>query len=98
MTVPNDHVSVFILVITKEPVCADLDLPLLGTVLNPQPDVLRKALTLLLRKRCHDREQDLSFCIQSVDVLLFKEHRYIELLQLSDVFQAVQRVTGESTD
>ena len=71
---------------------------MLVAVLKPQPDVLGKALAFLLGKRGHDGEQDFAFGIQRVDSLFLEENGDVLVLQLPDVFQAVEGVPGKAAD
>ena len=46
----------------------------------------------------HDRDQHLALSVQRVDGFLFKINRYVLVLQLPDVLQAVESVSGKSAD
>jgi hypothetical protein len=91
-------VLIFVLGISEEPRAVDLYLPLLIAVLQPQLHVLRKALALLLGQRRHNGQEHFALGIHRVDVLFFKINGNIFLFELTDVFQAVQRVAGEPAD
>ena len=52
----------------------------------------------LLRQGSHNRNQDLTLGIHCVDGFLFEEDGNVLILQLADVFQAIQRVSGKSAD
>ena len=49
-------------------------------------------------KARHDRDQHLALSVQRVDGFLFKINRYVLVLQLPDVLQAVESVSGKSAD
>ena len=76
----------------------DLHLSVLVAELQSQFDILRKALAFLLGKRCHYGYQDLALGVHRVDGFLFKVNRNASVLELPDVFQAVQRVSGKAAD
>ena len=61
-------------------------------------DILGKALAFLLRQGCHDSQKDFAFRIQGIDSLFFKKHGNVFLLQLTDVFKAIQGIPSESAD
>lgn len=46
----------------------------------------------------HNRNQNLTLGIHCVDGFLFEENGNVLILQLADVFQAVQSVSGKSAD
>ena len=59
---------------------------------------MRKALTFLLGKGRHNRKEYFAFGVHCVDGFLLEENRNVKVFELSDVFQAVQRVTGKAAD
>ena len=59
-------------------------------------DVFGDVATLLLRQRGHDREQQLAFGIQRVDVLFLKVDLYAMLFQKPNGRQAVHRISGKA--
>ena len=46
----------------------------------------------------HDGDKDFAFGIHCIDGLFFKQNRYVHVLELPYVFQAVQCVSGKSAD
>lgn len=76
----------------------DLHLSLLVAVLKAELDVLAHGLTFLLGKARHNRKEHLALSIQCVYGLLFKIDRYVLVLELPDVLQAVEGVSGKSAD
>ena len=94
----NDKVAVRIFGVAEEAVVVDLHFALLVAVLDTELHILRKALAFLLGKGCHDGKQHLALGVHRVDGLFFKENRNVQILEFTDVFQAIQRVTGKSAD
>ncbi len=52
----------------------------------------------LLGQRCHDSDKNFAFGIHCVNRFLFKQNRYVHVLELPYVFQAVQCVSGKTAD
>ena len=71
---------------------------LLEPVLDAHPDVLGNALRFLLGDAGHDRDEELSLSIHRIDIFLLEQDRDAEGFQLSDVLQAVQCISGKTTD
>ena len=94
----NDQLAIFILGVSEKAVMVDLNLALLVPELDAEADVCRQGFRFLLGQCRHDRHEHFALCIQSVDVLFFKENGNIQRFELSCVFQAVNRVSGESAD
>ena len=94
----DDQVAVSVLGVSEEAVVVDLHLSLLVAVLQAELYVLRKTLTFLLGKGGHDGQQHLALGIHRVDGLLLEENGNVDLLQLPDIFQTVQRVPGKPAD
>ena len=90
--------SFCILVIAEEAVRIDHNFALLETVLNAQFHILTQGLGFLLGEGRHDRDQNFTAGIQSVDVFLFKIDCDISGFQLSDVVQAIHGVPGKTAD
>lgn len=94
----NNKMSVFILGIAEEAVVIDLHLSLLVAVLQAELHVLRKALAFLLGKTRHDRDQHFALGVHCVDRLLLEVDRDVLVLQLPDVLEAVEGVSGKTAD
>ena len=92
------QMSISVLGVSEEAIVVDLNLPLLVAVLKAELHVLRKVLAFLLGQRGHDRQQHLTLGIHRIDGLLLKENGDVHILELSDILQAVQRVTGKSAN
>ena len=76
----------------------DLHLPILVAKLQSQLHILAQGLAFLLGQRCHNCNQHLALGIHRVDGFLLKIDRNILFLELTDVLQAVQRVSGKAAD
>ena len=76
--------TVFVFCIPQKPGMVDADFALLVLILDAHPHILADGLGFLLGKRCHDRDQDLTFGIQCIDIFLFKIDRNVLFLKLSD--------------
>ena len=63
----NNQVSIFVLRVSEETIVVDLNFSLLVAVLQTELYVLRKALTFLLGKTRHNRDQHFAFGIHCVD-------------------------------
>jgi hypothetical protein len=94
----DDKVSVSVFSVAEEVIVVDLHFALLVAILNAELHVLRKALTFLLGKGRHNRKEYFAFGVHCVDGFLLEENRNVKVFELSDVFQAVQRVTGKAAD
>ena len=74
----------------------DLSLP---HGLPPAPfDIGAHRFAFCLRKRPHQGQQHLAFCVHRIDVLLLEYHRDAQLLESADVAQAVHRIAGKAGD
>lgn len=93
-----DQVPVLILGVAEKAIVIDVHFSLLETVLKSQLDVLAHGLAFLLGKARHDRKENLSLSVQRVYGLLFKIDRDVLVLELPDVLEAVEGVSGKSTD
>ena len=89
---------ILILCIPEKPSTVYLNFALLVALLQAQLNILAQRLALLLGKRRHDGKHDLALGIHRVDIFFFKENRNVLVLELTDVFQAVQRISGKPTD
>lgn len=94
----NDKVAVLILGIAEEVVVVNLNLALLIAVLRAELYGLAHRLAFLLSKARHDRKEYLAFGIQRVYVLLLEIDRNVLVLELLDVLEAVESVSGKSAD
>lgn len=94
----DDQVTVRILGVAEKTIVIDVYLSLLEAVLKSQLYVLAHGLAFLLGKACHNRKEHLALSIQRVYGLLFKIDRDILVLELPDVLQAVESVSGKSAD
>ena len=94
----NDQIAVSVFGVAEETVVVDLHFALLVAVLDTELHVLRKALAFLLGKGRHDRQKHLALGVHCVDGLFLEENRNVQILELTDVFQAIQRVTGKAAD
>ena len=94
----NYQVTFRVLRVAEKPIVIDLHLSVLVAELQTQLHILAQRLTFLLGQRCHDRNQDFSLGVHGVDGFLFKIDRNVLILELTDVFQAVQRITGKPAD
>ena len=63
----NNQVAIFVLRVSEEAIVVDLNFSLLVAVLQTELYVLRKALTFLLGKTRHNRDQHFAFGIHCVD-------------------------------
>lgn len=93
-----DQVPVLILGVAEKAIVIDVHFSLLETVLKSQLDVLAHGLAFLLGKARHDRKENLSLSVQRVYGLLFKIDRDVLVLELPDVLEAVEGVSGKSAD
>ena len=84
--------------IAEEVIVIYLYLTILVAKLESQLYILAEGLRFLLSQGGHNRNQDLTLGIHCVDGFLFEEDGNVLILQLADVFQAVQRVSGKSAD
>ena len=75
-----------------------LNFALLVAVLQAQFNILAQRLALLLGKRRHDGKHDLTLGIHRVDIFFFEENRNVLVLKLTDIFQAVQCISGKPAD
>lgn len=66
--------------------------------LNPQLDIRRQGFGFLLGQCGHDGHENLALCIKRVYVLLLEINGNVECLKFPCVFQAVNRISGESTN
>ena len=94
----DDEILICILGVAEEVIVIYLYLAILVAKLESQLHILAEGLRFLLRQGSHNRNQDLTLGIHCVDSFLFKEDGNVLILQLADVFQAVQRVSGKSAD
>ena len=78
----NDEFSVFVFCVAEKAVMVDLHLPILVSELQPKFDVLGKALALLLRKACHDGQENFSLSVHCVYVLLLEADRTLSLIHI----------------
>src|SRR5699024_6774943 len=94
----NNQLSLFILSKTKETVVVYGHLPLLVSILESQLHVLGEGLAFLLCKARHDGKQNLALGIHRVDVFLLKIYGDVLFFKLSDVFKAIQCISGKSAN
>ena len=94
----NDQMAVLILGVAEKAVVVDLHFSLLVPVLQAELHVLREALTFLLGKTRHDRDQHFALGVHCVDGFFLEEDRDVLVLQLPDVLEAVESVSGKSAD
>lgn len=94
----NDKSLILILGESEEAIAVDLDFALLVAVLKHQLHVLAQGLAFLLGKRSHYGEHDLALGIHAVNIFFLEENGYAFFLKLSDVFQAVQGISGKPAD
>ena len=94
----DDEILICILGVAEEVIVIYLYLAILVAKLESQLHILTEGLGFLLRKGSHNRNQNLTLGIHCIDGFLFKEDGNVLILQLADVFQAVQRVSGKSAD
>ena len=92
----DDEIPICILGVAEEVIVIYLYLAILVAKLESQLHILTEGF--LLRKGSHNRNQNLTLGIHCIDGFLFKEDGNVLILQLADVFQAVQRVSGKSAD
>ena len=90
--------SIIILGVAEKAIVVDVHLSLLEAVLKSQLDVLTHGLAFLLSKARHDRKEHLSLSVQRVYGLFFKIDRDVLVLELLDVLEAVESVSGKSAD
>lgn len=94
----DDEIPICILGVAEEVIVIYLYLAILVAKLESQLYILAEGLRFLLSQGGHNRNQDLTLGIHCVDGFLFEEDGNVLILQLADVFQAVQRVSGKSAD
>ena len=94
----DDEIPICILGVAEEVIVIYLYLAILVAKLESQLYILAEGLRFLLSQGSHNRNQDLTLGIHCVDGFLFEEDGNVLILQLADVFQAVQRVAGKSAD
>ena len=77
-----------------------VDLHLSGLVaeLQSQFHVLGKGLRFLLCKGCHDGQKNFALGIHRINIFFLEVHGNVLFFQLTDVFQAIQRIASESAD
>ena len=73
-------------------------LPLLVSILESQLHVLGEGLAFLLCKARHNSKQNLALGIHRIDVFFLEIHGNVLFFKLSDVFQAVQSISGKTAD
>ena len=49
-------------------------------------------------QRCHDSDKNFALSIHRVNGLFFKQNRNVHVFELSDVFQTIQCVSGQTAD
>ena len=76
----------------------NLNLALLVAVLKAELDVFTHGLAFLLGKARHDRKEHFSFGIQRVYGLLLEIDWNVFVLELPDILEAVEGVSGKSAD
>ena len=94
----NDQMAFRVLRIAEKPIVNDLHLSVLVAELQTQLHILAQRLTFLLGQRCHDRNQNFSLGVHSVDGFLLEIDRNVLFFELADVFQAVQCIAGKPAD
>ena len=94
----NDEMPFVILSVAQKAVVVHLHLSLLIAEINAQLHIFTNGFRFLLRKGCHNCNQDFSFGIHRVDVFLLEIDRNALFLQQANVFQAVQRIPGKPAD
>ena len=94
----NDQMAFRVLRIAEKPIVIDLHLSVLVAELQTQLHILAQRLTFLLGQRCHDRNQNFSLGVHSVDGFLLEIDRIVLFFELADVFQAVQCIAGKPAD
>lgn len=94
----DDQIAVSVFGVAEKTVVVDLHFTLLVSVLDAELHILREALAFLLGKGRHDGKQHLALGVHCVDGFFLEENRDVQILELADVFQAVQRVAGKSAD
>ena len=96
--VGNDDQLFALPCISKEAARIHPSLPLLHLVLYTHPDVFGYGIRFLLREGRHDGDEDFAASVHRVDVLFLKKHGDVLVLELPDVFQAVESVAGKAAD
>ena len=94
----NDQVAFIVLGVAEETVVVDLHLSGLVAELQSQLYVLGKGLRFLLCKGRHDGQKNFALGIHRINIFFLEVHGNVLFFQLTDVFQAIQRIAGESAD
>lgn len=93
LSLVHHQLPILIRIIAQEPLGTHLMLPLFKSPADPLDRIFRYRPTLILCQERQNGKQNLTFLIQCIDVFLFKYNTNPQILEFSDIIQAIQRVS-----